>query len=74
MRCLLGVSGGGLILGAVALYLMSFGVLVRSEVRKAAAIGTGADVLACHYFVGTEVAPIEFWHSIRSVCPRLYRF
>ncbi len=73
MRCFFGVLGAGVILGTVALYLMSYGVLVRSEV-KTADYGPAGDVLFCHYFIGTEVAPVEFWASTRSICPRLYRF
>ena len=74
MRCFFGVLGAGVILGMVYLYLMSYGVLVRSEVKTAAEMGEGADVLFCHYYIGTEVAPVEFWASIRSICPRLYQF
>ena len=74
MRCFFGVLGAGVILGTVYLYLMSYGVLVRSEVKTAVEMGLGADTLVCHYFIGTEVAPVEFWASTRSICPRLYRF
>ncbi len=74
MRCFFGVLGAGVILGTVYLYLMSYGVLVRSEVKTAAEMETGDDVLVCHYFVGTQVSPVEFWSSVRSICPRLYRF
>jgi len=74
MRCFFGVLGAGVILGTVYLYLMSYGVLVRSEVRKAEEYKPAGDVLFCHYLIGTEVAPVEYWASTRAICPRLYRF
>ena len=74
MRFFIGILGTAIILGAVVLYLMSFGVLVSEEVRKAADIGARGDVLVCHYFVGTQVIPVEFWTSLRRVCPSLYSF
>ena len=74
MRCFFGVLAAAAVLGLAALYLMSFGVLIRSEHKTAAEAGAGSGVLVCHYFVGTEVASQEFWSSVRSICPRLYRF
>jgi hypothetical protein len=71
-------SAVAIILAWLALYLSSYGVLVRSTTTAPSEAAHGLlsgpstnDTLQCTYFIATGFHTVEYWYSMRQVCPRM---